>query len=98
VSEAQVLESALSFYKRLSLTIINLDTPEEIVRIRMEGRARPDDTQESIEARLQWYREETVPVLAYYRGRPQTNVYDINGTASIDEVYADIMKHLGILA
>ncbi len=42
--EARVLETALTFYKREHVTIINLDTPEEVVRKRMQERARPDDT------------------------------------------------------
>ncbi len=90
--EAHVLESALHFYKRDSVTIIHLDTPEEVVRARMIGRARPDDTPDSIEARLTWYREETVPVVEYYRTRPDTRVVDIDGTLSIDAVSDAITK------
>jgi adenylate kinase len=91
VNEAHVLESALAFYQRDALTIINLETHEEIVRERMLKRARPDDTHTSIEARLRWYREETLPVLAYYRERPHTTVLDCDGTKSIDEVHAQII-------
>lgn len=96
VAEATVLESALSFYKRIPLTIINLDTPEDIVRARMVGRARKDDTPESIEARLAWYKTETMPVISYYRNRPNTNVIDINGTDTIDGVHAQISTALGL--
>lgn len=90
------LESALEFFERKTLTIINLDTPEEVVRERMQGRARPDDTPESIEERLCWYRTETPPVLEYYRNRPNTRVIDIDGTKSIEDVHADIVKALGL--
>lgn len=96
VNEARVLESALMFYHREPLTIINLETPEAVVRTRMEGRARPDDTPESIEARLAWYREETLPVLAYYREREHTTVIDCDGTKSIDEVEKEIRDKLGL--
>lgn len=94
VNEARVLESALSFYERNPVTIINLETPEEVVRKRMVERARPDDTAESIEARLAWYRNETIPVLEYYRKRSETTVVDCDGTGSIDEVHTDILKHI----
>ena len=97
VNEARVLESAFSFYHRDELTIVNLETPEEVVRKRMEGRARADDTPESIEARLAWYREETLPVLAYYRERAHTTIIDCDGTKSIDEVQADILQKLGLV-
>ena len=94
VAEATVLESALSFYKRKPVSIINLVTPEEVVRQRMLGRARADDTPASIEARLSWYREETLPVIEYYKKRPDTMVYDIDGTDTIDGVQAQIVSAL----
>ncbi len=94
--EARVLESALRFYERGHLDIINLDTPEEIVRERMVARARTDDTNASIEARLNWYRTETLAVLAYYRSRAHTTVHDIDGTKNIDEVHAAIVVALNL--
>lgn len=94
IDEAKVLESALSFYHRSPIDIINLDTPEAVVRERMIGRARPDDTVESIEERLKWYREQTLPVVEYYRSRLNTKVHDIDGTASIEDVHASILSAL----
>lgn len=94
VNEARVLESAFAFYSRDNVIIVNLETPEETVRARMQGRARADDTQASIEARLAWYRTETLPVLAYYRERRHTTVIDCNGTGSIEGVHAEIVKKL----
>ena len=96
VPEATVLESALSFYARKAVTIINLETPEAVVRERMQGRAREDDTPESIDARLRWYREETVPVIEYYRERPDTTVHDIDATRGIDEVHESILEALDL--
>lgn len=96
VSEAEVLESALSFYQREAVDVINLDTPEAVVRERMQGRARPDDTEESIEERLRWYREETLPVVEYYRTRPDTTVHDIDGTADIAGVHQAILNRLSL--
>jgi adenylate kinase len=96
VNEARVLESALSFYKRDELTIVNLETSEEVVRRRMMERARPDDTEESIEERLRWYREETAPVLAYYREREGATVFDCDGTKSIQEVHDEILRHINL--
>lgn len=97
IDEAKVLESAFTFYQRGSIDIINLDTPEEIVRQRMISRARPDDTEDSIEERLKWYREQTMPVVEYYRARSNTVVHDIDGTASIDEVHSAILQSLNLV-
>lgn len=97
VSEAVVLESALLFYKRKNITIINLNASEEVVKRRMQGRARKDDTVESIEARLKWYREETLPVLDYYREREHTSVLDIDGTDTIEGVHNQILVALKLV-
>ena len=96
VDEAKVLESALSFYTRTPLSIINLDTPEDVVRERMQNRARSDDTADSIEERLSWYRNEVVPVIAYYRERPDTAVYDIDGTKTIEAVHDAVRNALNL--
>lgn len=96
VDEAKVLESALKFYERTPIDIIYLNTPEAVVRERMVSRARPDDTPESIEERLRWYREETLPVVDYYRARADTRVHDIDGTMTIDEVHAAIAAALNL--
>lgn len=97
VEEARVLESALAFYKREPLTIVNLETAEDVVRERMVHRARPDDTPDSIEARLRWYREETLPVLAYYRERPHTTIIECDGTQTIEGVQHQIQKSMGLV-
>lgn len=96
VREARVLEGAFTFYKRAQVEVINLDTPEEVVRARMESRARADDTPESIEARLAWYRDETLPVIDHYRARDNTLVHDIDGTDTIEGVHEQIVKALGL--
>ncbi len=90
------LEDAFHFFERGHVDVINLETPEEIVRERMQSRARADDTAHSIEERLRWYREETLPVIAFYRERADTTVHDIDGRLSIDEVHQAIRAALAV--
>ncbi len=97
VTQAHVLDDAFTFFERNNIHVINLETPEEVVRARMEGRARTDDTKESIEERLRWYREDTLPVLDYYRARPDIIVHDIDGMDTIDGVHEQILKALNLL-
>jgi adenylate kinase len=96
VPEAVVLDTAFALYKRVPVSVVFLDTPEEIVRERMIARARPDDTPASIEARLTWYREKTLPVVEFYRVRPDTRIITIDGTKPIDEVSDAVLKGLGV--
>jgi adenylate kinase len=94
VGQIPDLDDAFKFFDRMTIDVVNLATPEEVVRARMESRARQDDTSDSIEERLRWYREETLPVIEYYRTRPNTRVHDVDGTLSIDEVHAAILAGL----
>jgi adenylate kinase len=94
VTQASVLDDALNFFERDNIHVVNLDVPEEIVRERMLERAREDDTPESIETRLRWFREDTLPVIDYYRERPDVTVHDIDGQTSIDAVHEAIVAAL----
>lgn len=94
LQQAKTLDGAFDFFERNSIHIINLDTPEEVVRKRMFERARNDDTAESIESRLRWYREETIPVINYYKERKDTFVHNIDGTVSIEDVHQQILTAL----
>ncbi|MFM2340283.1 MAG: hypothetical protein RLZZ360_919 [Candidatus Parcubacteria bacterium] len=96
VGQIPDLDDAFRFFDRTSIDVVNLATPEEVVRARMESRARQDDTSDSIEERLRWYREETLPVIEYYRTRPIARVHDIDGTLSIDEVHTAIVTALAL--
>lgn len=98
VGQIPDLEDAFKFFERGILHIINLETPESVVRERMYSRARADDTDTSIEERLRWYREDTLPVIVHYQNRPQTNVHMIDGTDSITGVYTQIMAALDLTA
>ena len=76
--------------------MINLETPEDVVRERMVSRARGDDTADSIEERLRWYREDTLPVLEFYRAAAGVTVHDLDGTESIEGVHHQILTALNL--
>ena len=62
---------------------------DELIR-RLLARKRPDDTPETIEHRLEVYRDETAPVLDYYRKRGLLKSVDGSGTP--DEVFERIRQ------
>jgi adenylate kinase len=94
VAQIPDLEDAFHFFERETIHVINLVTPEDILRDRMHSRARADDTDDSIEERLRWYREDTLPVIDFYKKRANTFVHDIDGTKDIDGVHAEILAAL----
>lgn len=94
IGQVPDLEDAFTFFARNHIDVINLETPESVVRARMLDRAREDDTTESIEERLRWYREDTLPVLEHYRNRANATVHDVDGTDTIDGVHAQVLETL----
>jgi len=54
---------------------------------------RADDREETVRRRLQVYRDQTEPVLAYYRERG-TAVLLVRGDRSVDEVQAELVSSL----
>ncbi len=53
---------------------------------------RADDTEETVRARLEAYREQTAPILPYYRERGTLS--EVDGMADIDDVAAQIEQVL----
>ena len=53
---------------------------------------RKDDTLESLTTRLDEYHNNTQPVIEYYRDMEL--VRDIDASKAVDEVYADVAKHI----
>ncbi len=49
--------------------IVEFQVPEDVLVARLQGRGRDDDTEDVIRRRQQVYRDETEPLLAYYRDR-----------------------------
>jgi adenylate kinase len=77
--------------------VLLIDVPEEELMRRMLGRAaqegRSDDTPETIRRRLHVYREQTAPLVAYYRERGLMTL--IPGTGTVEEIAARVKEALG---
>jgi adenylate kinase len=58
---------------------------------RLNGRGRADDTEDVILNRMKVYRDETAPLLEYYRDELKT----VDGVGSVDEVSARALQALG---
>jgi adenylate kinase len=96
VVQAEVLDDALRFYHREKPVLVSINVPEEIVMERMRSRARHDDTEESIEARLEWYHTEVEPTLEWYRNHSAYHMIEIDGNRPIEVVQKDIAEKLGL--
>ncbi len=102
VRQAEALDRMLAD-KGLSLdAVIELKVAEERLVSRIESRIaqmqergetlRPDDNPDVLRKRLVAYREQTAPLIAFYRAKGQLR--SVDGMAPIEEVYQSIRQAL----
>ena len=94
--EANVLDSALKFYDRKNPIIISFEVSDEWAKKLMKGRGRADDTEEEMNKRLAWYKENTVPAIEYFKNDPDYKFISINGEQTIEEVHQELMEKVGL--
>jgi adenylate kinase len=90
--EAGVLDSVWRFYGVKPPHVVYIDISKEESRRRLLARHRFDDTEEEIAARLQWYEDNVVPTLDFFKNNPDYNYLTINGEQDPAAVFADILK------
>ena len=74
--------------------VLHLEASEEVVRDRLLGRGRQDDTAESIAKRFAEYEAVTLPILPDLEDRG-IQVCHINAEQEPDKVHAEVLKALG---
>lgn len=88
VSQASYLDELLQRLVQGGAHVVNLEVPDEVLIARLLGRGRRDDTEEVIRRRLEVYREQTAPLIDFYRDRQQ--LVSVNGNQSLEEVTAEV--------
>lgn len=96
IEQARFCEDILSLYGRETVSVVYLDTPEDVVTERMLKRGRSDDTEETIKERLRQYKAVTEPLVAYYESRSNTKVYRISGASDVETVKQAVIEALSI--
>ncbi len=90
IPQAEALATALDRMGKRIEHVVSLEVPDAVIHERMKGRGRADDSPETVQKRLDVFREQTSPLKAYYEKvgllRP------VNGVGSLDEIYAGIKK------
>lgn len=97
--EALVLDSALTFYRRLRPVVIYLDVSREwskqhlVARSKKEGRA-DDQRIELIDQRLNWFDEAIYPAVKYFEENNGYQFLHIKGEQTVEQVANDIASLL----
>ena len=98
LSEAHHLDIAMKFFQRAQPTVIYLKVHRDwsfkhlIQRAQKEG--RKDDTEESINRRLDWFDRDVLPTINHYRRDRDYDFIEINGERSIEEVQREISANI----
>lgn len=93
IPQAEALSLALSKMGRAIEHVVSLEVPDAVIHERMKGRGRADDSPETVQKRLDVFREQTSPLKAHYEkvGLLRT----VNGVGSLEEISAAILKSIG---
>lgn len=91
LDQAEALDGFLSDLDTKLDAAVCIHVDEDVVVKRMMSRGRSDDTEDVIRNRLRVYREESEPLLAFYRSQLLT----VGGTGSVDHVSAQVLGALG---
>ncbi|MFB8797655.1 MAG: adenylate kinase [Microcoleus sp.] len=78
--------------KDCALRAVNLDVPDNVLVTRLLSRGRQDDNEQTIRHRLQVYREQTSPLIEFYKDRQQ--LVAVDGDRSMAEVTAELQQAL----
>ncbi|MGI6414684.1 MAG: adenylate kinase [Thermoguttaceae bacterium] len=96
IAQAEALDKMLADKGTPLSAVLELNVPEEELFRRLAGRGRADDEPEVIRQRLVAYREQTSPLLDYYRksGLLET----IDGLGTVEDIFRRIEGVLDPLA
>jgi adenylate kinase len=91
VDQAKALHDMLEAHNTRLDAVVEFQVSEEELLSRLKDRGRADDTEEVIHNRMQVYRDETEPLLEYYRDELKT----VDAAGTLDEVFARALRALG---
>jgi adenylate kinase len=91
VPQAQALHDMLERRGTQLDAVVEFRVPEDELLERLRARGRADDTDEVILNRMKVYRDETAPLLEYYRNELKT----VDAVGTVDEVFARALRALG---
>lgn len=70
--------------------VFYLEVPVEVLKERMTGRGRSDDSEGAMETRIRVQKEDLDKILEFYNEK----LVRVDGTKSIDEIFAEIEENL----
>lgn len=97
LEEAPILESALEFLQLDQKMVFHITITDATAQGRLLSRnqGRIDDTDpDKIQKRLDWYTDNVLPVIDYYRKGNHITVHDIDGEPDVETIFEEIKKYI----
>jgi adenylate kinase len=92
VEQAKALDEMLKNHNTKLDAVLEFSVSEDELFTRLSARGRADDTEDVIRNRMQVYRDETEPLLDYYR---TNNLKTVDAVGGFDEVFQRALQALG---
>ncbi|OGD69385.1 hypothetical protein A3I18_02400 [Candidatus Campbellbacteria bacterium RIFCSPLOWO2_02_FULL_35_11] len=96
LNEAEVLDSAIRFYKRENPTVVYMNVSREWSTARLLGRGRHDDDEEQIKKRLDWFDRDVLPAVDYLKNNSTYKFVEVNGEQTVEQVRDEMFAKIGI--
>lgn len=90
VPQANFLDGLLQKINQPCEFVVNLDVPDEVLLIRLLSRGRQDDNEAVIRNRLDVYRQQTEPLIDFYRNRQK--LVSVDGNQTVETVTSDLQR------
>ena len=90
VPQAEFLQKLLEQIEQPVDFVINLDVEDDVIVARLLQRGRDDDEESVILNRLEVYREQTEPLIEFYRSRQQ--LVSVDGNQPMEAVHAELKR------
>jgi len=92
ISEAKVLKDALEFYKRDNIKVVYINVSRDWAVERLLARKRKDDSLSGITQRQDWFDQNVIPAIEFFKRTDGINFIDVKGEQSREKVHADLVK------
>lgn len=94
-NEAIILDEALEFYGLQNIYPVLIDVSREEAFKRLKARARFDDTDESINRRLDYFEKDVAPAIEYYKNESKNKLCVVDGNLhDVNKIHSDVLKIL----
>jgi adenylate kinase family enzyme len=91
--EAQIIDTAITFYNRQRPHVIYLNISREASKARMIARRRMDDINpEEIERRLNWFETDVIPAVEYFRQHSKYNFVELDGDQPVEAIQKELLS------